>query len=41
MDGFAHFVSLTMYIELEGHMIAQNEGLNEAKKDFFSIFFGH
>ncbi len=29
--GLAHLVSLTIYIELEGHMIAQNDELDKTK----------
>ena len=32
---------LFMYVELEGHMVAQNDGLNEADKNFFFDFFCH
>ena len=31
-NGFAHLVSLTIYIELDGRMIAQKDPLNETKK---------
>ena len=35
----AFLVSLTIYVELEGHMMAQNNGLNETdKKSFFEFF---
>ena len=27
---------LTMYVEVEGHMMAQNDGINEADKNSFS-----
>ena len=37
----AYLANLTIYIELEGHMIAQNDGLNEAVKNIFFNFFGH
>ena len=28
-------MSLIIYVEIEGHMIAQNDGLNEAYKNIF------
>ena len=34
-------VRLTIYVELEWHMISQNDRLNETDKKSFSIFFGH
>ena len=38
----SHLSSFTIYIELEGHKIAQNNVLNEADKNFFQNFIrGH